>query len=433
MSMFQFIRFSLAALLIGFFVAACSITPINSTPAAPTQTPIGPDVTIGTLQAAPTVTPPPNGPITLTLWVPPSFTPGDASPAQKILAQQLQAIDPHIQIITKKEHGAGGLLDLLTAASPIAPAVLPDIIALDTTDLATAARSGLLQPIDALLPADLAADLYPFAHDLGSIDGKMYGIVYSADFEHLAINTTVIKTAPAKWSDLTQRYIFSVHDEVRGVSDAVLSQYFAAGGTLVNANQQPALDQDTLTQLLGLYQQAQHNNVLASNTLDLTNDAEAGAVFLSSNSGAGNVSASLYMSVAQSLPDLKFAALPTIDQPAPPIARGWTLAIVTREPRRQITALKFIDAWLSPEYSGVWTQAANVLPGRVSALQQWDQKNPYTAFISDQLQRATAAPSAAIMNVVGPALRKAIDDVLAGRATPIDAAQAAVTAVNQIK
>ena len=74
-----------------------------------------------------------------------------------------------------------------------------------------------------------------------------------------------------------------------------------------------------------------------------------------------------------------------------------------------------------------------MLPGRLSALSQWDQTHPYTGFIRDQLLRAQAAPSAAILNVIGPVLRKAIDDVLTGKAAPTDAAQAAVTTVNPAK
>ena len=36
----------------------------------------------------------------------------------------------------------------------------------------------------------------------------------------------------------------------------------------------------------------------------------------------------------------------------------------------------------------------------------------------------------AVANVIQPALRKALDDVLAGRATPVEAAQTAATTVN---
>ncbi len=428
--MFRLIRFSFVVLFI-WLIAACNAGPIkNSSTLTPTPIvsaePIGPT-------AAPTSTPSPNRPITLTLWLPPSFMPGDQSPAQKILAQQIQTIDPKVNIVTKKEHGAGGLLDLLRTASPVAPSILPDIIALDSVDLATAARSGLLQPLDDLIGSDSAIDLYPFARDLGSIDGQLYGLIYSADLEQFIFNSKTVKTQPAKWSDITQPYIFALHDDVHSVSDAVLSQYLSAGGTFLNADHQPALDQAALVNLLELYQQAQQAKVLTNAALDLNNVSDAWTLFRKSNAVLVNVSASIYLSEAQALPALQFAALPSIDLAAPPIARGWALAIVTREPRRQIAAMKFIQALLAPENNGAWTQAAHVLPGRISALQHWDQTNPYTSFVAGQLQQAIAAPPPTIMNVIGPALRTAIDDVLSNRASPSDAAATAVDTVNQSK
>jgi hypothetical protein len=74
-----------------------------------------------------------------------------------------------------------------------------------------------------------------------------------------------------------------------------------------------------------------------------------------------------------------------------------------------------------------------VLPGRAAALAQWDQADPYTVFIDDELARAQALPSASVRTLVGPVLRKAIDDVLADRATPAEAARAAVTTLAPLK
>jgi hypothetical protein len=74
-----------------------------------------------------------------------------------------------------------------------------------------------------------------------------------------------------------------------------------------------------------------------------------------------------------------------------------------------------------------------VLPGRAGALAQWDQADPYTAFIDGQLARAQALPSASLRAVIGPVLRKAIDDVLADRAAPAEAARAAMTTLNPAK
>src|SRR5512139_3221972 len=167
--------------------AACQATPGSATPTTPTHTPAAP---VATPQPLPP-TSEPDTLITLTLWLPTRFLSAEDNAAYQILQRQLDefAQTPNgtpSQIIVKQDRGLGGLLDLLRTASPVAPAVLPDIIALDAADLETAARSGLIQPIGPLLPAELIDDLYPFARDLGSYNGELYGVVYSADLEHVA-------------------------------------------------------------------------------------------------------------------------------------------------------------------------------------------------------------------------------------------------------
>jgi ABC-type glycerol-3-phosphate transport system substrate-binding protein len=142
-----------------------------------------------------------------------------------------------------------------------------------------------------------------------------------------------------------------------------------------------------------------------------------------------NVHASLYMSVSQSAPTIQFAALPALDRPTAPIGRGWAFALVTRDVRRQAAALKLLQWLLAPSRAGDLSRAARRLPGRAAALTIWDQAEPYTGFIRDQLTLARAAPPASVADVVGPVLRQAIDDVLTGRATPDEAALTAVTAL----
>jgi ABC-type glycerol-3-phosphate transport system substrate-binding protein len=441
--MFRFYKISLVRLLAGLFLAvalaACDTSAATPTPIAPTPTPpaniplsISPAPTLSATRA-------PGGPITLTIWAPSPFSPGSDNPIRQMLIRQYAdfAASPDgtpAMVLTKKDRGPGGLLDLLKTAKPVAPEILPDLIALDTSDLEIAARAGLLQPIDRSIPTDFTADFFPAARDLGSVDGELYGLVYSLDLEHAAYNTKVTATAPITWSEIltaTRRYVFAVHDAGTSVSEAVLAQYFALGGTLLGADQQPALDQDTLIGLLNLYQQAQRKAVLPADILDFTGPIDTWAAFNSTGAAMVNVPASRYILLQNSAPTVQFAALPAFDhQPTAPIARGWALALVTRDPRRQAAALRLAQWLLAPERNGAWTESAGVLPGRLSALSQWDQTHPYTGFIRDQLLRAQAAPSASILTVIGPALRKAIDDVLTGKAAPTDAAQAAIATVN---
>jgi ABC-type glycerol-3-phosphate transport system substrate-binding protein len=109
------------------------------------------------------------------------------------------------------------------------------------------------------------------------------------------------------------------------------------------------------------------------------------------------------------------------------------LALVAREPRRQAATMRLMQWLISPENNGALTQAEQVLPGRSATLSTWNQADPYTGFIREQLTIARAAPPRSIIDSVGPLLRKAVEDVLAGRATPAEAAQTAVAALGTSK
>ena len=174
-------------------------------------------------------------------------------------------------------------------------------------------------------------------------------------------------------------------------------------------------------------------SVLAANLNALDGPEDVWTTFQATNAALANVPASYFLNVTARSPNGQFAALPAIDRPITPIGRGWVLALVTREPRRQAAALRLLQWLISPENNGALTQAVRVLPGRSAALSTWDQADPYTGFIREQLLIARAAPPRFVLDSVGPLLRKAVEDVLAQRATPAEAAQAAVAALGTLK
>jgi len=309
------------------------------------------------------------------------------------------------------------------------------VIALESTDLETAARAGLLKPIGSQLPADLTDDLFPFARNLGTLNGELYGLVYSADIEHLAGNQLAGNSAtplPPTWSallDEPRRYLFVVGGPGGSVSDAVVAHYLSAGGTFTDSNGQPALDEQAVQTLLETYLQAQTKGILPGNLTQFNNASDIWTAWRGNGNTLVDLTASQFLSVETRLPELQYAALPSLNKVATPIGRGWAYAIVANDPRRQAAALRLLQHLLTPANAGEWTQAAGTLPGRAAALAAWDA-NAYTSFLRAELTQAQTAPSTAIMAVVSPPLRKAVDDVLAGRATPAAAARAAALAVN---
>jgi ABC-type glycerol-3-phosphate transport system substrate-binding protein len=434
-SMFPiFRRFArLLVLVLPVLSAACASAPTSPTPDLATHTLGAPPATLQPQPVPPT--PLPDTSITLTLWLPTRFLPAQDNAAYQVLQRQLDEFarttdGTPSQIVIKQDRGPGGLLDLLRAASPVAPSILPDIIALDNADLETAARSGLVQPLGPLLPADLIDDLYPFARDLASLNGELYGVLYGADLEHLATNDAT--PLPRTWSDLLEtprRYLFALGSST-SVSDAVLAHYLSAGGRLSDDQGNPVLDEPALRTLLETYQNARDAGVLPGNFAELDNADKVWNAWQGLGTAVANLNATRYLSVETRLPDLQVGDLPALIRPARSMGRGWAYAIVTKDPRRQAAAARLLQLLLSPQNDGDWTRAAGVLPGRAAALAQWEQGDPYTTFAGNQLARAQPPPPAAVRNAISPVLRKAIEDVLAGRATPAEAARAAVAAVN---
>lgn len=427
---------NLIIFLLLVMLTACTSAPQPPTSHAPTAVALTPSATPQPEPSA-SPTPVPDATITLTLWLPTRFLPAQDNAAYQVLKSQLddfaQAGGTPSQIMIKQDRGPGGLLDLLRAASPVAPAILPDIIALDSIDLETAARSGLIQPIGQLLPADAVNDLYPFARDAGSFNNELYGAVFSTDLEFMA--TTSATPAPTTWQgliDTSRRYLFPLGGN-NSVSDAVLSHYFSAGGRLIDEQGDPTLDEVPLRTLLETYLAARDAGVLPSNFSELDSADKVWNQWRGNGTTTANINSTRFLSVETRLSDLQVSELPALAQPARSLGRGWAYAVVTADPRRQAAAVHLLQQLLAPQNNGTWTQAAGVLPGRTASLAQWNQTAPYMTFVANQLARAQALPPAAIRTAVSPILRKAIEDVLSDRATPGEAARAAVTALTPAK
>jgi ABC-type glycerol-3-phosphate transport system substrate-binding protein len=324
------------------------------------------------------------------------------------------------------------LLDLLRATSPVAPDALPDLILLSDADLAIAAREGLIQPLDDLLPASSEADLYTFARDAARIDRKRMGLPVAADINHLVYRPETFDFPPGDWDALisdTLEYPFAFVDGAH-VSDAVLSDYALLGGAVINAEGQPALTLEALTQLLALYRDARVAGTLSTEYLNWPDEGAAWAAFTASDATLTVVRASRYLAERATGGDLQHARVPAIDGARSlPIGRSWNLAIVTRDPRRQSIAARLIEHWSRVENLAAWTQAEHVLPASAEALSRWDAADGYVTFVRGELSRAVAPPSPAALDAIGPAFLTAIRDVLTGRVAPQAAATAAVDTV----
>jgi ABC-type glycerol-3-phosphate transport system substrate-binding protein len=394
-------------------------------------------------QATPAPTPvTADQPITLTWWTPEFLSPRAAQPAGPVFAEQIAAFEANhdgrvrVEAVPKARYGDGGLLDLLRSAKPVAPGVMPDIVALELTELELAAQEGLIQPLDALLDASVGANLYPFARAAALFDNRLLAVPYVADIEHAAYLSSQVQTPPATWDQLLAGqtpYLFPLGEPqpnsstsaTESLQHSVLSQYLSAGGSLDPATRQPRLELEPLIRLLEFYKAANDSGVLPPGALDLTTSDGVWGFYVQGRVPMAYVSARRYLAEREALKGGGFAAAPGWQQPSLPVANGWALAIVTPDPERQQLAAEFITSLLKPENAGKAALAAGWLPTSPEALQTWGGV-PYYSFLDGQLRDAISPPIGPGYADVAARIQKAITSVLKGGISPAEAAQNAV-------
>jgi ABC-type glycerol-3-phosphate transport system substrate-binding protein len=424
--------------------------------------------------------------VTLQLWLPEELDPYGDAPGADVLVQQLDDFgaaypDVQVEVVVKRAHGRGGLLDFLRTARDAAPSVMPDLLVLDVADLEMATDLGLLQPLDSLVVETEMAERFPFASELGTVGEQTMGFVVGADVQHLAYRPTLLDSPPVSWTQFISppvSFLFPAAGRDRQVNDATLIQYLAAGGSLINDAGDPALDEDVMVSVLGFYSDCVSaatfspvvspvvtvtvmppitttgllttstgispsvpltafvtitppvvlppvSMIISPNVVLSTRDG--GHAWERFGQGEGDIAvveAGRYWLEA----DETFgpALIPTQDGRPFSIARNaWAVAVVADDPARQSVVILLLNWLFAPDHTGEWTQASGHLPGTRSALRYWDVSSADRAVLRHVLDAAIPAPDPDLMEIVGPPMQDALRAVLRGRDSPEEAAAAA--------
>jgi len=426
-------------LLAAVGLAGCDLLP-NSTHLSPEEKPTA---TALPGEATPSVSPTPSPPtavssaITLTLWTTEAFFPNEDSDSGQILAQQCQAFEADhpnlaIEYVLKKPYGKGGILDFLSTARAAAPTVLPDLVILDSLELGKAAEAGLIQPLDDLISGEVQQDLFPFA--LRRDDGQLVGFQFEADVEHLIYNTNKIDSPPITWREVLSdsvAYIFPAGGEGGLVNDSFLIQYLAVGGQLLDESGKPALDKAALVEVLQFYADGLEAGAIPPSVLEHADLDDCWVVYVSAQAALSNVSSDKYLADRELLKNTAFAAIPTRDGNTATLSQGWAWAIVTEDPSQQAAAVQLVEWLLEPENNANWNRAAGHLPTRQAAFEHLGTEDQYFPFARQLLESVYPRPMAAAYDKIGRALQRAVQDVLQGEASPEEAAEAVITAIEQ--
>ena len=406
----------LASILI--MVAGCASAPATATPSIPEPT------------ATPTSAPNPPAtltPTSLSLWLP-DWMAFDTTGAGTVLQEIIDAFSAEqgvtINIVAKPPRGEGGLLDFLAKSYPVAPGILPDVIALPLTDASIAAAGGYLQPIDPLLDPALQQDVYSFAPTIARSGDAWYAIPFVVDFEHLAFQPSALSDPPVDWRivlDSRATYAFPAGGPDAILTDALVVHYLSALG----ATDAAPRNEEALRQTLQFYETARVRRIIDSSTLQASQAEATWTRAVQGDVVMAHTTASLWLAAPEQVTTLRFGPIPTADSTPRYLIRGWAYAIVTADEQRQALSARLIETLMEPSNLARWSQAAHQLPARPSALAQWPATS-YTAFASEALGAGIRPPDWVNDPTLARSLHRAMLDVLSGAATS-DAATLAAT------
>lgn len=384
------------------------------------------------------MTPEPELPVQLTLWTVEAVSAQAEGDAGVVFDNSLTAFennypDIRITVVLKNDSGKGSVSDYLRTTSQAAPHVLPDLVVLNMVDLAQAARTGVVVPLDGLLSSSLIDDLLPGANAAGMVDGQLMGVPFEMDVEHLIYNTNKVTSTPIAWTDVISAnttYVFPAKGTNGLVNDAFLIQYLALGGRLQDDEGQPFLDEQALRAALEYYYLGIEEEVIPPKILTIGSPDEIWPDYVAAQVGMAHTSGHRFLSNKNVLRSTDFASIPTHDGTPLTIGHGRVLAIATHNPDRQATAARLIEWLLEPDNNVAWSRATLYLPTRYAAFNLMGDEDLYWSFLQDQLEIAVPSPSFPEYDQIGRVLQQAVIEVLSEEASPEEAAAAAVDAIS---
>jgi len=426
-------------LIVALLLSACSLINDDEPDAEATQmpvvsTPLPPPTPLATPQVS---EPDATEPTVLNIWLVGEFSLQADLPGSVILAEQLATFqtnrpDLEINVEVKSVSGQGGALSYLRSGRNVAPSIMPDLIILSADQLETATAEQLIYPLDNLVAGDAFSDLYPAATSLSRIDDQAYAYPFALEnLSHMAYSSAAYTgTLPVTWDEMLEDDAATFTFPGSGLAGAelALQLYLANGGSLTTESGQPMLEIDPLANALTLLLEGREQGLLPIQTTNLTILDETWQLF---NNGVVNSVQTVetqYVVRRENSLDSGYIGLPGWEAPLEPMIKAWTWAISTPDPGRQLLAADLLNWLIAGPNMGDFTLAANKLPARRTAFEQWPQDDAYLQFIQRELELANPYPyhaSGAPLDAVGIA----VFEVLSLAKTPQQAAQDAVTSL----
>ncbi|MCB9008354.1 MAG: extracellular solute-binding protein [Ardenticatenaceae bacterium] len=372
---------------------------------------------------------------TLHVWLPPEIALATEDSAAILNAQfaayRNNHADVNLIIEQKAVSGQSGILNYLRTGRPVAPTILPDLIAIPVDQLGPALSEELIYPLDGLVETSLLEDLYPAALNLVLKDNQVGGYPFVlTGLPHLVHNSeTFTTTIPSRWSDFAEapgRFVFPANGVPGGTLG--LQLYLDAGGTLTNEAGQVALQVEPLATALQQLFAAKNSGLILDQSSNYSSLQESWQLFQSGSATIALTSSEQYLRLRDANSPFEVTAVPGLERPLTPLVSGWVWAITTADPTQRMLAADLLNTLIASNALGEWSYASRYLPARQAAFAFWPEDDPYVLFAREQLSRARAMPVSSASSIM-TVLNNAVFDVVTLAKTPQVAAEEAVAAL----
>jgi ABC-type glycerol-3-phosphate transport system substrate-binding protein len=395
----------------------------------PTPTPLPPLTPTALIQPTTGTTPTTgsNGNDQLILWMP-AFTGlasgGNAGTILSNAFHQFEQRNPNIKldIQVKADSGTASLFNFLRSAQQVAPAILPDLVLINTQQLWQLVDLGIVKALteDELLDAEL----YPLTRSAILYNTQTMGIPYTIDLIHLAYAATEVGSPPSNWTEmLAADHPFIFPGAENALPTATLLQYVGAGGILLENGS--VNDPAALEQLFTFVAQARERNIIPNTVVEISGFNSVWSAYTEQPGQLATVQVNQFSPNATGIDPPSYSHIPTRSGETVTIADTWAFAVLTQDVQRRQLILALVSELLAPEVQGPWSQFASRLPSQPAAFALWTtQPNGYNNFLQQLLDNAIVPPNGPAFADFARRLQAAQAGVLRNELTPAAAVNA---------
>jgi len=344
----------------------------------------------------------------LRIWLPPQFNPNTNNTAAALLKQRLNNFEAEhpgleIDVRIKAEDGEAGLLNSLSVTSMAAPGALPDLVALPRHALEDAAQKALVQPLGDISAEEQNSDWYPYARELAKVDGTEYGIPFAGNASVIIYRPDLvwIKT----WDDILLSEGHLIFAGADSQAELGLTLYMSAGGELLDAQGNPGLDQEILTQVLELFSKGRAAELFPDAATNLSSDDQVLQEYRARRADMAIVHFSSYNASQDGL----VQPLMGLKEDHFTFVTGWMWALAGQNPENRQLARELAEFLTADNFLAPWIKEIDYLPTSLSTTDRSDD-SPVPAVI----EAAQPIPSDDILLELGPVMQEAVTRVLSG-------------------